>query len=104
VEFAGDPPEVVRDEHGIAKGGIRLPQAEVPLAQNSAIPLSNDIFAFLGGSCHPFTKEKVHALYGSKEDFLAKFEAAAQRAVEAGVLMPRDVPGLVAEAAGDWPE
>ena len=30
VKFAGEPPAVVRDEHGIAKGGIRLPQVEVP--------------------------------------------------------------------------
>jgi hypothetical protein len=104
VEFAGDPAEVVRDEHGIARGGIRLPQAEVPLGQNSAIPLKDDVFAFLGGSCHPFSRDKIHALYGSKANFLARFEAAATRAVEAGVLMPRDVPGLIAEASGDWPD
>jgi hypothetical protein len=104
VEFAGDPAEVVRDEHGIARGGIRLPQAEVPLGQNSATPLKDDVFAFLGGSCHPFSRDKIHALYGSKANFLARFEAAATRAVEAGVLMPRDVPGLIAEASGDWPD
>lgn len=104
VEFAGDPPAVVRDEHGIAKGGIRLPQAEVPLAQNSAIPLTDDIFAYLGGSSHAFAREKVHALYGDKATFLAKFAAAAERSVGAGVLLRRDVPALVAEAAETWPE
>ena len=40
IEFAGDPPDVVRDDHGIARGGIRLPQADVPIAQNSAIPVA----------------------------------------------------------------
>ncbi len=104
VEFAGEPPQVVRDEHGIAKGGIRLPQADVPLAQNSAIPLKDDIFAYLGGSCHAFPHEKVHALYGDKAAFLAKFAAAAERAVAAGVLMPRDVAPLVAEAEASWPD
>jgi hypothetical protein len=104
VEFAGEPPQVVRDEHGIAKGGIRLPQADVPLAQNSAIPLTPDIWAFLGGSSHPFSREKIHALYGDKASFLAQFEAAAQRSVAAGVLLPRDVPGLIAEAAETWPD
>lgn len=103
VEFAGDPAEVVRDEHGIAKGGIRLPQADVPLAQNSAIPLSDDIFAYLGGSSHAFSRDKIHALYGDKSSFLAKFEAAAQASVRAGVLLPRDVAPLVAEAAATWP-
>jgi hypothetical protein len=103
LAFAGDPPEVVRDEHGIAVGGIRLPQAEVPLAQNSAIPLKDDIFSFLGGSCRPFPRETVHALYGDVETFLARFEAAARRAVEAGVLLPRDAAPLVAEARASWP-
>jgi hypothetical protein len=104
VEFAGDPPDVVRDEHGIAKGGIRLPQADVPLAQNSAIPLSDDIFAFLGGSSLAFPREKVHALYGDRAAFLSRFREAAARAVAAGVLLPRDVAGLVAEAEESWPE
>ena len=79
VEFAGDPAEVVRDAHGIAKGGIRLPQAEVPLAQNSAIPLADDVFAYLRGSSHPFTADKAaRACTATKPTFLAKFEAAAQ--------------------------
>lgn len=103
VEFAGDPPEVVRDEHGIATGGIRLPQAEVPLAQNSAIPLTDDIFAVLGGSSHPFSKERVVALYGDRETFLAKFEQAARAAEAAGVIRPRELPKLVAEASATWP-
>ncbi len=102
VEFAGDPADVVRDAHGIAKGGIRLPQADVPIAQNSAIPLADDVFAYLRGSSHPFTADKLRALYRDKPTFLARFEAAAQRAVDAGVLLPRDVAGLVAEATADW--
>jgi hypothetical protein len=102
LEFAGNPAEVVRDANGIAKGGIRLPQAEVPLAQNSAIPLADDVFSYLRGSCHPFPAEKLRALYKNKSGFLEKFEAAARRAVAAGVLSPRDVAGLVAEAGGSW--
>ncbi|MGE0600125.1 MAG: alpha/beta hydrolase domain-containing protein [Dehalococcoidia bacterium] len=104
LEIAGDPAEVVRDEHGIAKGGVRLPQVEVPLAQNTAIPRSDEIFEFLGGSSRSFPREKVLALYGTKANFLRLFGAAAQRAVEAGVLLQRDVPALVAEASADWPE
>ena len=104
VEFAGDPPEVVRDEHGIAKGGIRLPQADVPLAQNSAIPLRDDIYAYLGGSSHPFPIEKIRSLYGDKATFLRRFAEAADRAVAAGVLLPRDAQSLLAEAASSWPE
>jgi len=103
IEFAGVPPEVVRDEHGIAVGGIRLPQVEVPLATNSAIPRGEGIFALLGGSCEPFSAEKARALYGDEATFLARFEAAAQRAVDAQVLRPRDVPKVMAEARASWP-
>ncbi len=103
VAFSGDPPAVVRDEHGIARGGIRLPQAEVPLAQNSAIPLTDDIFAYLGGSSHAFSREKIQRLYGDKASFLAQFAAATERAVAAGVLLPRDAEPLLREAEATWP-
>lgn len=103
VEFAGDPPQVVRDAHGIAKGGIRLPQVEVPIATNGAEPRGEGIYALLGGSCHPFTADKVKAIYGDEETYIARFTEAAERAVAAGVLRPRDIDKLVAEARDRWP-
>ena len=103
IEFAGSPPQVVRDADGIARGGIRLPQVEVPLAQNSAIPLANDIFSYLGGSSRPFGREVVRARYVTREAFLGRFEAAARAAVAAGVLRPREVQRLGAEAVAAWP-
>ncbi len=102
VEFSSDPTAVVRDEHGIARGGIRLPQAEVPLAKNSAIPLSEDIFAVLGGSSHTFSKAKLDELYLDEEAFITRFEVAANNAVQAGVLMPREIANLVTEARATY--
>ncbi|MGE0622014.1 MAG: alpha/beta hydrolase domain-containing protein [Pseudomonadales bacterium] len=104
IEFAGDPAEVVRDGHGIAVGGIRLPQVEVPTAVNSAIPRGEGILALLGGSCAPFSRDKLESLYGDVDRFLEAFERAARAAVDAQVLMPRDVERLVAEARGQWPD
>lgn len=103
VEFAGDPPQVVRDENGIARGGIRLPQVEVPIATNSAVPLGEGIFAMLGGSSQPFSADKVTALYRDKATFIKRFNEAAERAVAAQVLRPRDVAKLVLEARRRWP-
>jgi hypothetical protein len=102
IEFAGNRPQ--RDENGLAIGGIRLPQVEVPLAANSAIPRGEGIFALLGGSCEPFPAEKVRALYGDEATFFSRFEAAAQRAVDAQVLRPRDVPTVLNEARRLWPQ
>jgi hypothetical protein len=98
IEFAGSPPEVVRDEHGIATGGIRLPQADVPVAQNSAIPLGTDIYSLLYGSSHPFDAVKLDALYGDEATYLSRFEGAARLSEKAGVLLPRDISRAVEEA------
>ena len=103
IKFSGNPPEIVRDDHGIAVGGIRLPQVDVPVATNSAVPLTADLIALLGGSCFAFDAEKIKSLYGDRATFIAQFEAAAENAVRNGVLRPRDVPELVAEAELNWP-
>jgi hypothetical protein len=102
IDFSGEPPQPVRNELGIATGGIRLPQAEVPLAKNSAIPLSMDIMALLGGSCVPFNKEQVLSLYGDKATFLTKFRDAADVAVSNGSILPRVLDGLLEEAEEQW--
>jgi hypothetical protein len=103
IEFDGDPPEIIRDAHGIARGGIRLPQVEVPIARNSAVPVADDIFSLLYGSSVPFSPAEVRALHGDEEAFLARFEEAAHAAEDAGFLLPRDVPALVEEARRAYP-
>jgi hypothetical protein len=101
IEFAGDPPAVVRDEHGIARGGIRLPQVDVPLARNSAIP-SEGPLGFLGGSSVPFAPSRIGALYEDEGSYLAQFEQSAWAAVRAGVLLAHHVEPLVAEARATY--
>lgn len=102
IDFAGRPPEVVRDEHGIATGGVRLPQAEVPVAQNSAIPLGADIYSLLWGSSHPFDSAKLDALYSDAPTYVAQFTEAARRAEKAGVLLSRDLAPLIEEAGREY--
>lgn len=102
LEFSGERPEVVRDEHGIAKGGIRLPQVDAPVASNSSIPMTQDFSGSLRGSNHPFGAAKLEALYGNEAQYLACFEEAAQRAVRAGVLLARDVAPAREEAAQEY--
>ena len=43
-------------------------------------------------------------MYGDVEEFITRFEAAAARAVEAGVLPVGHVAELVAEARERWPD
>lgn len=98
IEFGGEPADVVRDEDGIARGGIRLPQVEVPLATNSAIAAPENPLGFLGGSCVPFTAEKILARYGDSANYSARFERATRAVEKAGVVLARDVDGLLSEA------
>jgi len=103
IEFAGEPPAIARDEHGIACGGIRLPQVDVPIATNSSIPASDEFTQRLGGSCVPFSDEKLRALYGDAATYLARFEEATRAAEKAGAILPRDVDALVEDARAQCP-
>jgi Alpha/beta hydrolase domain len=103
ITFAGDPPAIARDEHDIARGGIRLPQVEVPLAHNSAIQQSPDIFARLVGYHRSFSHETVRALYGTRDEYLARYGAATLAAEAAGVILSRDVGPLLEEAEQAFP-
>ena len=103
IDFEGDPPRVVRDDNGIAQGGIRLPQVEVPLAHNSAIQQSPDVFSRLVGFHEAFPVEKVRALYGDRDTYLDRYAKATRAAETAAVILPRDVDPLLAEAVTTLP-
>ncbi len=102
IEFAGDPADVVRDRHGIAVGGVRLPQVDAPLGQNTAAPRASDIFSLLRGAYHPFEAVTIDALYPDEAEFVRQFAVAANRAQAAGVLLRRDIAPLIDEATLEY--
>jgi hypothetical protein len=101
IDFGADG-QPLRDAHGIATGGIRLPQAAAPVAMNSATPVTDDFAGRLRGSNKPFDGKTLDALYGDEAGYLARFREAAAAAVAAGVMMSRDVEPAVAEAAQEY--
>jgi hypothetical protein len=103
IEFAGSPPEIVRDEHGIARGGIRLPQVDVPVAHDSAIQQAPDVFARLVGFHEAFPVEKVRECYGTRERYLDLYAQAALSAQKSSVILGRDVEPLIDEARAACP-
>jgi hypothetical protein len=103
IELEGQPPGIARDDDGIARGGIRLPQVEVPIAHNSAIQKSPDVFARLVGYHEAFPPDKVRERYGSRSEYLARYENAVGQAEAASVILPRDVEPLLEEARSGWP-
>ena len=103
IDFEGQPPAVVRDADGLARGGIRLPPVEVPVAHNSAIQKSPDVFARLMGSHVPFSAERLDELYPTREEYLARFEEAVHAAEAASIILPREVAPLMEEARPTCP-
>jgi hypothetical protein len=111
-------PQVDRDGNDV--GGIRLPEIQAPLATYTGWNLrATDIGApdelySMQGSWIPFARDKADRLktgdtrlsiaerYAGREDYLAKFEAAAKSLVGAGYLLAADVPKLVERGAAEW--
>jgi hypothetical protein len=97
IEVGGEPLDILRDEHGIARGGLRLPQVEVPTAALSGL---NDgpRMVQLVGSKRDFTPEELRDLYSDHAAYVEAFSTAADAAVAAGYLLARDAELMVADA------
>lgn len=88
----GKFPQPKEDELGIAKGGIRSPWVDVPTSRLSGnTPLSG-----LSGLVEPFGKEKLDSLYpGGRNEYMKKFEAALDKQIKAGFILPTDKKEII---------
>jgi hypothetical protein len=92
------------DNAGNARGGVRTPWVDVPLAVLSGLGQTGDGFAFLFGRTAPFDAATRSRLYpGGKADYLTRFRAALQSAIDAGFLLEDDQAEIEALAAACWP-
>lgn len=82
--------EIARDDHGNARGGIRLPQLEVPLAQFG--PVGTPEFCALRGFVKPFARDLAVGLYADRATYLRRFDDATTAALDAGYLLAADAP------------
>lgn len=101
----GDPPAIARDQLGNARGGIRTPPVEVPVATLSGDPVENgNQFCLLFGHTAPFDAATLETRYPTHDAYVDAFAAAADEAVEAGFLLRTDADAMVTEAvAADVP-
>lgn len=91
--------ELVRDELGIAKGGIRTPWVDAPSAVLSGTAPGGEGFAFLLGRTQPLDEATLARLYpGGSEEHRSRFEAATAKAVAAGFLLKADADEINALA------
>jgi hypothetical protein len=89
---------VVRDEHGNALGGIRLPQFAVPIATDSGSNTGPG-FCFLHGIHQPFAQATLDELYPSDLGYLAKVAKATVSALRDGYIGETGAFATVADAA-----
>jgi hypothetical protein len=94
----------VTDGVGNVRGGIRTPHVDVPVSVLSGLGNSGHPISFLCGSTTPFTPGQLRVLYPSPDDYLDRFRAATQSAVDAGFVLVEDAQEIVgiAELNSPW--
>jgi Alpha/beta hydrolase domain len=95
-----DPVTLARDAGGNARGGIRTPLVDVPIATLRGDGNQGESFCRLFGTTTPFDIATLRARYPRHEDYTAAFDASAAAGVRAGFLRPREAANLRRAAAG----
>jgi hypothetical protein len=92
--------DLLRDDIGIARGGIRTPWVDAPSAVLSGDSPRGGGFLFLFGQTRVLDNATLARLYpGGPDEHRRRFEVATAAAVGAGYLLPADASEIVALAA-----
>jgi hypothetical protein len=95
----GDGIEIVRDDLGIAKGGIRTPIVDVPLAANIGDDTNTPDFCRVFGHTKPFDAATLARLYPKgSADYVPAFDKSADKALKAGVWLEPEAKNFKAAA------
>jgi hypothetical protein len=101
-----NPTTLKRNSLGIALGGLRLPEVEVPavvdLAENSAHAAPNPFpfsaFCQLQGQHQPISEETLNSMYPNIAAYVADVKADAEKLESEGFLIPEGVERIVDQA------
>lgn len=85
---------MIRDNHGNVKGGLRSPFVDVPLARYNGCNIN--IAGGISGDMIWFTKEEFLSLYGDTESYLSKFADYTYRQLNEGWLCRSDAERMIA--------
>ncbi len=102
-----DPPRLIVDDNGLARGGVRTPWVDVPIARTSGRAGEETGMSFLFGSGEPFDAATLSRLYpGGRSEYLERFARALDAAIAAGFVLGSDreeILGLAAAAFAGHP-
>jgi hypothetical protein len=106
IETVTEPRQaVVRQPHGNALGGIRLPEIAVPTHEYHGMSRDTRYMPLFGGA-QRFTDDELRALYPSRAAFVEQWHAAVDALVASGALRPDDAEATKArggDVAADLP-
>lgn len=101
------PPAPVLDANGIAQDGVRTPWVDVPIARTSGLGGPDgqaNVMAMIFGSGEPFDAATVERLYpGGATQYLDRFTAALDRAIQSEFILPADRAEILELAAAAYP-
>ncbi|HEX5253968.1 MAG TPA: alpha/beta hydrolase domain-containing protein [Mycobacterium sp.] len=102
-ESAG--PQPVTDGNGLARGGIRTPWVDVPIARTSGLGGEESIMSAIFGSGELFDANTIQRLYpGGGTQYLESFTAALDAAIGSGFILPADRAEILQLAAATYPD
>jgi len=90
---------IVRDEYGNARGGIRTPYVDVPIATLSGEGQGGSVLCILFGTTTPLDTETLASLYADQAAYVAAVEASTDGTVRAGFFVPADAELVKGAAA-----
>jgi Alpha/beta hydrolase domain len=94
IEHRAPHDSIVRDGHGIAVGGLRLPDVEAPVAAQYGGNARGGEPRRLGGERAPFDRATLDALYPDPSTYLTAWDDAVDRIVAAGGVLVDDADEL----------
>jgi hypothetical protein len=101
---SANPPRLALDETGLARGGVRTPWVDVPIARTSGVRGEDNVMSLLFGSGEPFDTATLRRLYpGGSAEYLARFTQALDEAITSGFIVAADRQEILELAAATFP-
>jgi hypothetical protein len=100
--------QLILDDNGLARGGVRTPWVDVPIARTTGAGFSattlETIMAAIFGSGEYFDAATVQKLYpGGLAEYLERFTVALDSAIKSGFILPADRAEILDIAAATYP-
>jgi hypothetical protein len=100
-----EPPQPIVDANGLARGGVRTPWADVPIARTSGVGTEESTMSSIFGSGEPFDDAAVRRLYPrGVADYLERFTAALDSSIQSGFILAADREEILQLAAATFPD